>query len=217
MTVCAWIAGATGLVGSHLLPMLLDDPRIGTVVSLGRRELPNAHRKLAQRVVVLANIPDDLPPPGLAFCCLGTTMKAAGSKEAFRQVDHDYVIEFATAARKAGARKFILVSAVGANANSSVFYVKVKGEVEQAVCSMGFDAVHLAQPSLIRGDRRESRMLEHIYGVLSYLLLPVLFGPFKKYRAIHARRIAGALHAAAFSEVEGVHRLQYDALVRLSS
>jgi uncharacterized protein YbjT (DUF2867 family) len=217
MTECAWIAGATGLVGSHLLPMLLDDPRIGTVISLGRRELPNAHPKLAQRVVDLANIPDDLPAPAFAFCCLGTTMKAAGSKEAFRRVDHDYVVAFAKAARRAGARKLMLVSAVGANADSGVFYVKVKGEAEQAVAAIGFEAVHLARPSLIRGNRKEARFVERIYSVLSHALLPVLIGPFEKYRAIHARRIAGALHVAAFSDAEGVHMHEYDALIRLSS
>jgi uncharacterized protein YbjT (DUF2867 family) len=213
---CAWIAGASGLVGSHLLELLLDDARVAKVVSLGRRESPIHHAKLAKFTVDFADLPHDLPSPTAAFCCLGTTIQAAGSREAFRRVDHDYPIAFAQAARQAGASTFLLISAIGSSSDSRMFYSRVKGEVEHSICALPFEAVHIARPSLLLGKRREFRLGERLSTPLFYALWPVFLGRLKKYRAIHARRVAKALAGLAFSDARGVHLHESDELARLS-
>ena len=138
----ALLAGASGLVGGHLLDLLLDGTDPSHAVSLGRRALTRTHPKLTQLTVDFARLGDSpLPPADLAFCCLGTTIKRAGSQGAFRAVDHDAVVAFGTAAKAAGVRHFLVVTALGADARSSVFYNRVKGEVENSLRALGFDAL----------------------------------------------------------------------------
>lgn len=151
----ALVAGATGLVGRSLVEALLADGTVGAVHVLVRREVPDWSKRngLTQHRVDYNAPIQGLPPADDAFCCLGTTIKAAGSQRAFRAVDHDAALAFARAAREAGVTKLGLVSALGASANSSVYYNRVKGELEQAVQTLGFDSVVLARPSLLLGDR----------------------------------------------------------------
>jgi len=151
----AIIAGATGLVGSALVEALLVDGTVGTVHVLVRAERPDwrKRRGLMQHVVDYRAGLTGLPAVDDAFCCLGTTIKAAGSQEAFRAVDYDAALAFARAARAAGATRMGLVSALGANPQSGVFYNRVKGEVERAIAALGFESMIIARPSLLLGDR----------------------------------------------------------------
>jgi uncharacterized protein YbjT (DUF2867 family) len=151
----ALVAGGTGLVGRELIDALLADHAVGAVHALVR----NKNIELARRNGLTLHVVDyskplpALPPADDAFCCLGTTIKAAGSQAAFRAVDFDAALAFARAARTAGATRLGVVSALGADASSRVFYNRVKGELEQSVKSLGFECVLLARPSLLLGDR----------------------------------------------------------------
>jgi len=146
------LAGATGLVGQAILQGLLADESVIAVHALARRPLDNRHPGLTTHVVDFAALPP-LPPLDEAYLALGTTIKAAGSQAAFRAVDLDASLATARAARAAGARRLGVVSAMGADAHSRVFYNRVKGELEEALAGLGFDALVIARPSLLVGDR----------------------------------------------------------------
>jgi uncharacterized protein YbjT (DUF2867 family) len=167
MAKCA-IAGASGLVGSHLLTLLLNE--FDQVAAVTRRPLGVLDARLCEIA-----FSDPLPPIDAAFCCLGTTIKKAGSQEAFRQIDFDAVIAFAKAARRAGARHF---------------YLRVKGEMEESLRPLGFERVAVMRPSFLMGDRKEARPGEKIGIAVARALGFLLIGPLQKYRAIEAGRIA---------------------------
>lgn len=199
------IAGASGVVGSRALEHLLASGDVGRVVALGRRLLTVQHDKLVSKVVELQSstalagaTPDDA---AVAVCCLGTTMKQAGSKQAFRAVDHDAVVAFGEAARRKGAQRFLLVSAVGANAQSRNFYLKTKGEAEEALARTGFSQVTVLRPSFIddEGARTDDRLAERIGLPLSRALFSIL-GKTRRYAPIRADVIAKALVRLAFDE-----------------
>lgn len=213
-TRTALVAGASGLVGGFLLSELLEDPLYREVVSLGRRVLPLTHPKLVQRQVDFARLGDEaLPPVDDAFCCLGTTLKRAGSREAFRAVDHDAVLSFAQAARRAGARRFLVVTALGANPRSRVFYNRVKGEVEEALEKVAFESLTILQPSLLLGERAESRPAEHVAILVSRAVGPLL-RPFAG-RPIEARTVARAMRLLASRAHAGVQRVPSGVLQEL--
>lgn len=202
-TRTALVAGASGLVGGILLDALLEAPQYREVHSLGRRPLPRQHPKLVQHTVDFARLGGESPPPAEdAFCCLGTTLKKAGSQEAFRAVDHDAVLAFASAAKKAGARRFLVVTALGADARSRVFYNRVKGETEEALKTMGFESLVILQPSLLLGERAESRPGERVAIIASRVLAPLL-RPLAS-RPIEARTVARAMLSLALSAPQGV-------------
>ncbi len=146
------LAGATGLVGRCLLQALLEDPAVGEVVTVGRRAPAVAHPRLTARVVDLAALPP-LPALDEVYLALGTTIKVAGSQAAFRAIDFDANLAVARAAMAAGARRAGLVSAMGADPRSSIFYNRVKGELEEALRALGFDGLVIARPSMLVGDR----------------------------------------------------------------
>ena len=177
----ALLAGATGLVGGHLLRLLLADDTWDRVVTVGRREVDVRHPKLEQLTAVLPQI-GELPPVDDVFCALGTTIKQAGSQDAFRAIDHDAVVALATAAKQAGATAFLHVTAMGAKAGSRVFYNRVKGETERDVRALGIPTTVAFRPSIIDGDRAESRPGEHVSLAVMRTLAPVL-GPFRPTRA----------------------------------
>jgi uncharacterized protein YbjT (DUF2867 family) len=206
MSSTVWIAGASGLVGGHALDALLDDPGFERVVSFGRRELERTHPKLDQRRVDFAGFDaGDAAAPEVAVCALGTTIKKAGSKEAFRAVDHDAVLAFARAAKERGAGAFVVVTALGADARSSVFYNRVKGEVESTLEELGFESLTVLQPSLLLGDRQESRTGEHIAIVASRLLAPLL-RPLRS-RPIEALTVGRAAARLAIEARPGTQRI----------
>ncbi|WNG49780.1 oxidoreductase [Archangium minus] len=202
-TRTAVVTGASGLVGGFLLGALLEDERYREVHSLGRRPLPKQHPKLVQHTVDFARLADEaLPATQDAFCCLGTTIKKAGSQEAFRAVDHDAVLAFAKAAKRAGAQRFLVVTALGSNPRSRVFYNRVKGEVEEALKTVGFESLVILQPSLLLGERAERRPGEHAAIIASRVLAPLL-RPLAS-RPIEARTVARAMRALAHSAPAGV-------------
>lgn len=198
----ALVAGATGLVGSFVLRHLLDDPRYRHVTVLSRRNLDVSHHKLEVDVVDFENLGSvSLEPVEHAFCCLGTTLKKAGSRAAFRHVDLDYVLAFGRLARDAGAKRLIVVTSIGANPRSRVFYNKVKGEAEAGLRELGLPMLVLLRPSMLLGSRGEKRLGEQIAAKLAVPLLPVLAGPFARYRPISAEVVARAMVAAAAAEL----------------
>jgi uncharacterized protein YbjT (DUF2867 family) len=207
----ALIAGATGLVGNELLHLLLAAPHYVKVQALVRRplsakELPLQHDKLEQIVVPNLGQTAQYAPRLRAhdvFCCLGTTMKQAGSKTAFRLVDYDYPTQIAGAALAAGAKQLLIVTALGSSKTSPIFYSRVKGEVEDAVCTLGYGSVSVVRPSFLLGHRKEQRMGEKIGIAVAGLLSPLLVGPLKKYRGIEAAAVARAMLYLATHPVPG--------------
>lgn len=199
------VAGGSGLVGRELLQLLLADPSVAAVHALGRRELPLRHAALIQHRVDFAALPS-LPRVHEVYIALGTTIRVAGSQAAFRAVDFDAVVSVAKAARVAGATRLGVVSAMGANAGSRVFYNRVKGETEQAVGALGFETLVIARPSLLVGDRealgQPARAGEEIGLKVSRWLVPLIPA---NLRPIAASAVARAL-VRAVRETAG-HRV----------
>jgi uncharacterized protein YbjT (DUF2867 family) len=193
------VAGASGLVGRAILQGLLADNDVTAVHTLGRRQLPLTHAKLTQHVVDFKALPA-LPRAGKAFVALGTTIGVAGSQPAFRAVDFDAVIAIARAAKAAGVTRLGVVSAMGANPRSRVFYNRVKGEMEEALSALGFETLVIARPSLLAGDRESlgqpGRIGEQLGLAASRWLAPLLPG---NYMPIQASAVARALLAAVRS------------------
>ena len=214
----ALIAGAAGLVGGYLLRRLLAHPSYARVEILVRRELPIRDPKLMQHIVEFARLGDAAPgvAPDDIFCCLGTTIRKAGSEEAFRRVDYDYPLALARLAKAAGAGKFLMVSALGADPKSAVFYNRVKGEVEQAIAAIGLPAPYFFRPSLLTGPRAEHRPGEKIGIAVGKLIAPLLIGALRKYRPIHADTVAAAMVYVANHEVSG-SVIESDAIARLAA
>lgn len=199
----AWLTGGSGLVGGALLRRLLRDGTFDRVVSVGRRPLPLDDPRLVQVVTDLLG-PfewERLPPPAVAFSCLGTTLAKAGSREAFRRVDHDAVLFFARAARAGGASAFLHVSSLGAKAGSRSFYAAVKGETERDVAAVGFPSVYALRPSILDGNRAERRPGEE-FGLLVGRALSPFLG---KYRPTPVEAVASSLAALARDPAPGVH------------
>ena len=203
----ALLAGASGLVGGHLLQRLLADPRYKRVVTVGRKALGIEHPKLRSLITDFDAIEAAMAGLGEtvddAFCALGTTIKTAGSRAAFQRVDFGYVVAFARAARASNARRFMLVSAIGASARSRIFYLRVKGETEEAVAALGFPALDIFRPGLLLGQRAESRPREALGMALAPFLNPLMLGPAKAYRGIPADTVAAAMIIAAGAERTG--------------
>lgn len=187
------IAGATGLVGREILQGLLADDSIEAVHALVRRPLNMQHPKLISHVVDFT-APPSLPPIDEAYLALGTTIKVAGSQEAFRAVDFDANLAAARAALAAGARRVGIVSAMGADVHSRIFYSRVKGELEEALAGLGLDALVIARPSMLAGDRavlgQPQRNGEKVAMFASKLLRPIIPA---NYRSISAADVARAL------------------------
>lgn len=216
------LAGATGLVGTHALNALLDATDIGRVFAVTRRPLGREHPRLANRIVQFDKIESQLK--GLtchvAVCCLGTTRRQAGSPEAFRGVDVDCVMAFARAAKEAQAQRFVVVSSAGADAQSTNFYLRTKGEMENAVAGVGFAATDILQPGLLMGLRSQMRPLELGAMAVMPLVNPFLRGPREAFRGISAKTVGAAIVGATRSGRRGVTRYTYsaiEALTRLKS
>src|SRR5437773_2421471 len=211
----ALLAGATGLIGRALLPLLLASKQYRSVHVLLRRAAPDieANTKLYIHEVDFARLPTDFPRVDDAFIALGTTIKVAGSEAAFRQVDFDFVVNTARAARTAGATRLTVVSALGADANSRVFYNRVKGEMQAAIAQLGYESVVIAQPSLLLGNRaplgqpaRSGEMWAQ------WLLRPLGWMVPEGVRPIAAHAVAAALLAAILDAQPGLRVLKSGAM-----
>ena len=204
-TRIALVAGATGLVGRECLRLLAKNAEVEEVRALVRRPLPADIRALGVRECRTDFDRMDEHPDWFqvdwVFCALGSTIRQAGSQDAFRRVDLDYPLAIAQAARTAGARHFLLVSAVGADANSSIFYSRIKGELEQAVSQLGYPSLTIARPSLLLGDRSPPRIGEELAKRLAWLFPP-------RWKPVQASQVASALVRAAQADIPDVRILE---------
>lgn len=203
----ALLVGASGLVGGHCLRFLLNEPSYTRVVSVGRRRLPLQHIRLAQHVIDFEQLPAfaERLTADAVFCCLGTTLRKAGSQEAFRRVDFGYPCELARIAASRGAEQFLLVSALGADTQSWWFYNRVKGETESAISRLPFRGVQIFRPSLLQGNRDELRLAEWAGLTLARWFPWRLAGPLRRYRPVAAEAVAYAMVAVATENRAGVH------------
>jgi uncharacterized protein YbjT (DUF2867 family) len=215
MSKVAVIAGATGLIGGECLRLLLD--RYDSVTSLVRKSTGFEHPKLIERRIDFERLDTvEVPRGAHVYCALGSTIKKAGSEAAFRRVDFDYPKMLAGRAAAAGGARFVLVSSVGANKASQSFYLRVKGELEEAVAAMPLEAALFFRPGILIGDRLEKRTGETIGIAVARALAFALVGPLRKYRAIPAGTVAAGMVSAATSDVRGVHVYHYDDILRLA-
>lgn len=200
------LAGATGLVGGHCLTKLLADQDIDHITVLSRRSLEQTHPKLGVRVVDFEHLREQAGSieADVALCCLGTTYRASGSPEAFAKVDHIYVVELAKLAATRGVARFALVSSVGADPSSPVFYNRVKGRAETEVSELAFEAVHLLRPALLLGERSEPRPLEDWNKLMAPFWSMFAWGPFSAYRPVLAETVAAKLVELAKSSSQGI-------------
>jgi uncharacterized protein YbjT (DUF2867 family) len=213
----AVVLGATGLVGGHCLDLLLADDAWTRVTVIARRPLGRSHPRLVEHVADFDRLDEHAGAfaGDEVFCCLGTTIRAAGSQAAFRRVDHDYVVKAAELARSQTVPRFLLVSALGADPGSGVFYNRVKGETERDISTQAFEGVALLRPSLILGDRAERRPAEALAQKAAPILSPLLVGPLRKYRAISAHTIARALLRLAKEPLAGIRIVENDEIESL--
>jgi uncharacterized protein YbjT (DUF2867 family) len=206
MGKAALIVGATGLIGKELLLYLLNAKEYDRVVAIVRSPLNIKHPKLQARVIHFEELDrhkeafnqvDDV------FCCLGTTIKKAKSQEAMKRIDLDYPILVGQMAKELGAKQYLVVSSLGANPNSSVWYAKMKGTLEEALKKLTYDSLHIFRPSLLLGQRNEFRLGERlaafVYPVLSFFLI----GGLRKYKAIPAKHVALSMYRAAQAPEKG--------------
>lgn len=220
------LAGASGLVGQQVLSQLLaraDGPRVLAPV---RRALDERSPRLvtvlsdlslADEAALSARLRDASPAVDAYVCCLGSTIRKAGSREAFLAVDRDLVLGLAGIARGLGARQAIVVSSVGASAQSGNFYLRVKGETERALGDMGFERVDLLRPGLLLGEREESRPGEAIARALTPFTNPLMRGPLRRYRGIAASDVAAAAVALLGRDEPGRFAHENADLVALSA
>ena len=211
----ALLAGATGLVGSALLPLLCDSASYGEVHVLVRRSgaVTAAHAKARVHTVDFARLPQDLPAVDDVYIALGTTIKVAGSREAFRQVDFDFVVDTARAARTRGATRLAVVSALGADARSRIFYNRVKGDMQAAIAALGFESVTIAQPALLVGDRAalgQPVRAGEVWGERLFAAIRWLVP--RGIRPIRARDVAAAMLTATVAGKPGVNLLSSAAM-----
>jgi uncharacterized protein YbjT (DUF2867 family) len=200
----ALVAGSTGLIGNQLLQLLLKDDHYDVVKAISRKPIEITHSKLENIVLDFERLNEhqaNLKADDV-FCCLGTTIKKVKTKEKFRKVDFDYPVELANLTRANGAEQYLLVSALGADKNSKIFYNQVKGEVEVAIGQLGFKSFHIFRPSLLMGDRSESRSGEEagkVFFKYFGFLVPL------KYKGIESIKVAKAMRKIASLHQIGTH------------
>jgi uncharacterized protein YbjT (DUF2867 family) len=215
----ALLVGATGLVGSHVLRRLLVHPDYARVTLWLRRELAVQHPKLVQSIVDFERLQQYAASLDAqdVFVTLGTTIKKAGSQQAFYRVDYNYPFQVAHLAQQRGAQRFLMVSAVDANPGSRVFYSRVKGEAEEAIGALGLPSVWFFRPSLLLGKRAELRRGERIGEGVGRLIAPLLIGRLRKYRPIAADAVAAAMVYVATHDSPPPGAIESDEIARLAA
>jgi uncharacterized protein YbjT (DUF2867 family) len=213
----AVVLGASGLVGGFCLRALVDDPDYTRVLTFGRRELPALTRaKVTQRVAELGGLtPEDFHGAQDVFCALGTTIRKAGSEEAFRRVDLELPLRAAEQALKAGAEQFVVVSSVGADAASKNFYLRTKGELERELARLPYRAIHILRPSLLIGKRAEFRLGEAIAMKIAPVLDLLTLGPLRKYHSMRAEIAGKSMVGAARQGRSGTSVYEYTEIMKL--
>ena len=198
------LAGGTGVVGKELLRQ--SRARGDHLIAVGRRPTGWADEEL----IIDFNALPQLPTADVAICALGTTIKTAGSRDAFRAVDHGAVLAYAKAVLEAGIEHFMVVTAVGADPTSSVFYSRVKGEIQQDLCDLGFSRLDILQPGLLLGERQEKRPVESLLKALAPAADRLMNGRWRRYRSIQPAAVAECLLTLTNANEAGVFIHQYD-------
>ncbi len=214
----ALVFGSTGLVGSELLKLLINTGEFSNVKIFVRKKTNINHPKVQEILVDF----DELQSKSseiigdVLFICLGTTMAKAGSKDAFYKVDYTYCYEAAKLAAYNRVGQVVMISSIGANSSSSVFYSKVKGEIENDISQLAFESVNIVRPSLLLGDRKEDRLGEKIFTKVSKYFNFIFFGPIKKYKPILAIDVAKAMIAISQNYQGGNHIFESEELQKLA-
>ncbi|MEJ7559667.1 MAG: oxidoreductase [Pedobacter sp.] len=214
MSKKAIVAGASGLIGSELLKILLEDAEYSEVVALVRTPIGHTHTKLNQIAIDFDKLNDyaHLLNGNVIFCCLGSTRKKTPDLSQYRKIDHDYPVKLAELAVANGIDQFHLVSSIGANKDSSNFYTKMKGETEEDVSAAKVHGLVIYRPSLLTGERKEQRFAEGLMQGLSKIINPLMIGGLKKYRSIAARTVAMAMAKVSKTELVGFYVYESDAI-----
>jgi uncharacterized protein YbjT (DUF2867 family) len=215
----AVVIGATGLIGNMVVEELLNDDAFSIVRTLTRKPLTIIHPKLQQKIVDFNDINDYKEKFGegdIIFCCIGTTQKKVqGDKEAYKKVDYDIPVNAAQIGISRGYKKYLLVSAIGANENSSNFYLQLKGKTENAIKKFSFRSISIFRPAQLLGKRKEYRPAEKILQPVTKFISLFLFGSLKKYRSIHAKDVAKAMVKESKQNNPGIHYFEYTQMMQL--
>jgi uncharacterized protein YbjT (DUF2867 family) len=208
----ALIAGASGLIGSELVKILTESKEYKTIYILTRKSLKLESHKIIEHIINFDELVDlKLKSPiDHIFCTLGTTIKKAGTKENFRKVDFDYVVNLGKLAKEIHVEKFMVVSSLGANVRSMIFYSRVKGEVEEALKKLSLPHLFIFRPSLLLGNRAEHRAGEKTAASVYKVLSPFFSGPLKKYKGVEAIKVANAMMQMALQNEEHFKILESD-------
>jgi len=203
------VAGSTGLIGRNVIEALSNKNQ--SVVALTRRSISNLPHNITELIIDFDAFEKhgSLPPCSNVFICLGTTIKTAGSKENFRKVDIDYCLSIAKKAKKSGAETLSLISSIGANSSSKNFYLKTKGQLEEAIQDLGFSTVNIFRPSFLVGERSEKRMAEKVAIKLAKIMDLFLIGSARKYRSVKAELLAKTMVSKIDSK-PGVNYFYFD-------
>ena len=214
----AIIAGASGLVGSSLLQLLLNHKVFEKVIVISRRNLHIEHQKLKTLIINFDNLEDykDQIQGDVLYFCLGTTRSKTPDLQEYKKIEHEYSLKLAQICRGNGIPQFHYISALGANPSSSIFYSKLKGETEEDLKKINVKSLHIYQPSLLTGERKELRIIEKLSIGLMSILNPLLQGNLKKYQSIKANTVAKAMLNQTIKEVEGIHIYPSDKIKQLS-
>ena len=217
----AVVIGATGMIGNLLTHQLLNDDAFSKVRILVRKPTELTHLKLETVIVDFNNSEDyknKLGSGDVIFSCIGTTQKnVKGDKTRYRQIDFHIPLNAAIMCKESGFSQFLMVSSVGANAKGTNFYLRLKGELEEAITSVGFKSVHIFRPSMLLGKRNENRLMESIFQSLFKIFSGLLTGGWKKYKAIEGEAVAEAMVSAAKQFKQGIFFYEYDAMKALNS
>lgn len=217
MANIAVVAGGTGLVGGHLLDLLVHSTAFDEIKLLMRKG-SSYQVKGATVVEIEYDRLMDFEPflkADVVFCCLGTTIKKAGSKENFRRVDFQYPLELARITKKLGAQQYNIVTAGGANSKSLFFYNRVKGDIEKALTDLDFENLNIFRPSLLLGNRDEKRVGEDIGAAVAKIINPTLLGKMRKYRAVQAESVAKSIFNISTKNLHGTRIIESDEIQRL--
>ncbi|MNB81206.1 hypothetical protein D3C81_358280 [compost metagenome] len=217
----AIVAGATGLVGKQLVKLLLDHPAYLRVIVLVRRDLGISHPKLVQKLISFDHLEEELDVGTVrqadVFCALGTTIRQAGSQEAFRQVDYVYPFILGKLAKKYGAAKMIIVTAMGSSDKSKLFYNRVKGELQRDLIQLNLPRLVILQPSFMLGNRDEKRLGERAGIIAFQLLRPFMIGPLSQYKAVHSADVSRVMVEAARRKTPKLEVIGSDDIARKAS
>jgi uncharacterized protein YbjT (DUF2867 family) len=222
MSRTAALIGATGLIGGHILDLLMNDNSYGKIKAIVRRPLEvTVNSKVEQIVVDFADhnaLENAIAGSDVVFSAIGTTNKQVkGDKNAYRKIDYDIPVNAAKAAAKYGVYSFALVSAIGANAaNNNNFYIKLKGVVEEAVSKEQIPQIIITRPSLLMGKRKEYRLMEKIFQAIMPAFAIFFFGGWRKYKPIQGRDVAKAMINSVADQKRGIFIYEYDDMVRLA-